>query len=207
MSGYLGLVFLLVIVGVSLFCAPAIASEFEERTALLMFPRPMKKTVFLIGKMLACYIVCGAVIILYYLCVMLISLIFAGFDFVIFGSLGLALLFMLGAGGFAFFLSAVAKKGTVAIIMSIAALLMVFNMVDGILAIYDIEPVFSLTYAGLDISNIIDKLPTVRGVDVPGAGITMSTFYPRHTLAIGIMGTWFAVTSVLSAILFRRREF
>jgi len=136
MSGYVGFVSLLVIIGVSLFCAPAIASEFEERTALLVFPRPIKKTSFLVGKMLACYIFVGMVIALFYVVCIALSFIFAhGVYISTFASLGLALLFMLGAGGFAFFLSSISKKGTIAIILAIAMLLMVFSIVDAILAL------------------------------------------------------------------------
>ena len=39
METYLMLADLMIIIGVSLFCASTIAAEFEERTALLMFPR------------------------------------------------------------------------------------------------------------------------------------------------------------------------
>jgi ABC-type transport system involved in multi-copper enzyme maturation permease subunit len=158
--------------------------------------------------MLACYIVCGGIIIMYYVVCIILSLVFAhGVDTNTFASLGLALLFMLGAGGFAFFVSAISKKGTVAIIITIAALLMIFNMVDQILAIYDIEPVFSLTYAGTDISNVLAGNTTLHNQPVGASGITMSYFYPSHALAVSIMTIWFAVTTVLSAIIFKKREF
>jgi len=208
MSDYLGLMMLFIIIGVSLFCAPAIASEFEERTALLVFPRPIKKSTFLAGKMLACYIVVGVVIILYYAICMILSLIFAhGLNIKAFGSLGLALLFMLGAGGFAFFLSSISKKGSTAIVLAIVILLLVFWMIiDSITALYGIEPVFSLTYAGTDISNIIDGTVTYSTY-VDQLGRDVWSFYPSHVLSVGIMTVWFAVTTVLSALIFRRREF
>jgi ABC-2 type transport system permease protein len=206
MSGYVGLISLLVIIGVSLLCAPAIASEFEERTGLLMFPRPMKKTSFFIGKLLACYIVCGGIIVIYYAISIVLSILSTGgVYFATFGSLGLALLFMMGAGGFAFLISAVFKKGSTAVIVTIAVLLMIFNIIDTTLMIFNIEPVFSLTYAGLDVSNIVDGLSTTTFP--PGFGIDGTFYYPTHAMAVSIMAVWAVVTTTLSVLLFRRREF
>jgi ABC-2 type transport system permease protein len=197
----------MVIVGAALFFASALVSEFEERTALLMFPRPMKKTSFFIGKVLACYIVCGAIIVMYYMVSMVISLLNTGTVYpAAFASLGLALLFMAAVGGFALLMSSVLKKGSTAIIMTIAAMLLVFNMIDGILFAVDIEPVFDLIYAGLDISNVVDGAVTVSNGSI-GFGMTGTLFYPSHALAVSVMGIWAAVTTFLAVILFGRREF
>ena len=204
---YVGFISLLIIVGVSLLCAPTIASEFEERTALLIFPRPIKRTSFFVGKVLACYIVCGAVIIAYYLACIVLSFIAAGGVYgSTFGSLGMALLFMLGAGGFALLMSSLFKKSSTAMIITIATLLLILGMIDGTMMVFNVEPVFSLTYAGVDILNIIQGASTSQqwlGIE----GMYMTIFYPSHLLSVSIMLTWFAVTTVLSALLFRRREF
>ncbi|MCL1984032.1 MAG: ABC transporter permease, partial [Methanomassiliicoccaceae archaeon] len=140
-SGYTGFVALLIIIGVSLFCAPTIAAEFEERTALLMFPRPIRKTSFFIGKALACYIICGLIVGLYYLICIILSLANTGsVDTNVFLSLGYALLFMVAAGGFALFLSSLLKKGSTAVIVTIAVLLLVFNIVDSMMMLFHVEP-------------------------------------------------------------------
>ena len=206
MQNYVGLITLFIIIGVSLFCAPAIASEFEERTALLMFPRPMKKTTFFIGKMTACYIVCGLIILGYYLVAMILSVLNTGTVYPnTFGSIGLAMLFMLGTGGFALLISSIFRKGSTAVIVTIAVLLLIFNIVDSMLMIFDIEPVFSITYAGLDVSNIIDGKVTTSFP--PGFGISGTFFYPTHTLAVSIMAIYASVATAIAAFLFARREF
>ncbi|MCL2607301.1 MAG: ABC transporter permease [Methanomassiliicoccaceae archaeon] len=206
MSSYVAFISLLIIVGVSLLCAPAIASEFEERTALLLFPRPIKRTSFFVGKVLACYIVCGVTIIAYYLACMLLSFIVAGgVDVKALGSLGMALLFMLGAGGFAFLMSALFKKGSTAVIITIAMLLLVLGMIEGIMMFFNVEPLFSLTYASLDIMNIIEGNVTQQMAI--GGGMYMTLFYPSHLVSVTIMLSYFAVTTALSAFLFKRREF
>jgi ABC-2 type transport system permease protein len=203
---YVGMVNLMVILGVSLFCASAIASEFEERTALLMFPRPIKKTSFFTGKVLACYAVCGGVIALYYAVCMVFCLAYTGgLDATAFASLGYALLFMLGAGGFALFISSVSGRGSIAVVITIATLLLVFNIIDGMFFMFNVEPVFSITYAAVDILNVIQGEVTSTWHLMDGMSIT--NFYPAHWLSITIMTTWFLVTTVLAALIFGRREF
>jgi ABC-2 type transport system permease protein len=216
METYLSFITLLLIIGVSLLCGSTIAAEFEERTALLMFPRPMKRTSFFIGKILACFIVCGAVIVLYYAVCMLVSLIAAGgIDPNTLISLGMAILFMLGAGGLALLMSTLFKKGSTAIIFTIVLLLLVFNIIDRIMAAFEVEPIFSITYAGKDIMNAISGLHSGIPEDIPPGileslekmGISLMQYYPTRALAIGIMLTWFTVSTVISAWLFKNKEF
>jgi len=205
-SDYVSLMSIFIIVGVSLFCAATIASEFDERTALLIFPRPMKRTSLFVGKALACYIVCGGVIALYYGVSMAISLLNTGTIYpAAFASLGLALLFMLGAGGFALLMSSLFSKGAFAVIITIATLLLIFNIIDGVGSIFSFEPIFSLTYAGMDISNVIVG-NTTDLVYVEHMG-WITVFYPEHGVAVAIMSVWAVVTTTLSAIIFHRKEF
>jgi len=198
LAWYVTSVDMLVVIGVALFCAPAIASEFEERTALLIFPRPMRKTSFFLGKAAACYLVCGAVIILYYMMAVVMSLING--DSVIlsdlFTSLGLALLFMLGTGGFALLMSSILKKGSTAVIVTIAVLFMVFNIVDMMYNTFIGEPLFSITYAAGNISAVI-----YDGFSIFGA------IHPTVFISVCIMTAWTVVTTTISAVLFGRREF
>ena len=212
MKMYMGLVYIMVILGVSLLCASTIASEFEERTALLMFPRPIKKTSFFAGKVLACYIICGLIVIIYYLVCMIVSVIAAGGicpD--TFGSLGMALLYMVGAGGFALVMSSLFKKSSSAIIVTIMILFMVFLIVDNIMISSGVEPMFSINYAGKDILNFVSRDPTgIYDFDLTPYGfkdMTFTTANPTHAMAAWICAIWAAVTTVISAILFKRREF
>jgi ABC-2 type transport system permease protein len=213
METYLSLIDIVLIIGVSLFCAAAIAAEFEERTALLMFPRPIKKTSFFIGKMLACYIVCGGVLAAYYgLCIIVSIINTGGLDMHTFGSLGMALLFMVAAGGFALLMSSVFKKGSTAIIITIATLLLIFQIVGAIMETFGVEPIFSVTYAAKDIVNIISENVTESfTLDLSHMGgpseFKYSVFYPSRGLAIGIMATWAIVTTALSALIFSKKEF
>jgi len=210
MELYVALMPIMIIIGVSLIFAPAIASEFEERTALLMFPRPMKKTTFFMGKLLSCFILCGAVVLLYYAVCIVGSLIIAGgLELKVFGSMGMALLFTAGTGGFALLMSSLFKKGSTSIIITVLILFLVFySMMDGMFIMFDVEPVFSITYAGMDILNFISGHPSgLQTVNVMGVEMEMMYYYPTHVLAVSVMSVWAAVTITLSALLFRRREF
>ena len=208
-TAYVGFVFLLVIIGVSLFCAPTIASEFEERTALLMFPRPIRKTSFFLGKVLACYIICGLIVLLYYVIGIILTV--AGGGSVgtsAFLSLGYAIMFMIATGGFAFFLSSLLKKGSTAVIVTIAVLLLVFNIIDGMMMLFQVEPLFSITYAGTDIVNIIvGDVTSFTDLSDYGLDMVVGNYYPAHSMSAFIMVAWASVTTMLSALLFHRREF
>jgi ABC-2 type transport system permease protein len=215
MEQYLSFVYILLIIGVSLLCASTITSEFEERTALLMFPRPIKKISFFLGKVLACYIVVGGVLLIYYgICIIMSFGAAGGLDMNTFGSLGIALLFMIGAGGFALLMSSIFKKSSSAIIVTIMVMLLVFSIIDSVLIFNSVEPVFSVTYASNDIINFIAGDPTgLRSVYLPDMGIhipgfeTMTMANPTHGLAAAICVIWAAVTTTISAVLFKRREF
>ena len=214
METYLSMVNLLIVIGVALFCASTIAAEFEERTALLMFPRPIKKTSFFLGKVLACYIVCGVIILIYYLACMLMSLVAAdGLDMNVFGSLGIAMMFMFGAGGFALLMSSIFKRGAMAVIVTIAVLMLVFNIVDSMLSMFGTEPIYSITYAAKDIINFISQNDLHIFYDIgemvgnPDLDFVIEDFYPSHLKAFSIAAIWGVVTTTISALLFRRKEF
>jgi ABC-2 type transport system permease protein len=211
MSAYTSFVSIMIIIAVSLICGSAIASEFEERTALLMFPRPMKRMTFFIGKALSSFIACGAVVMLYYgVCVLLSLLCTGGLDMNTFGSLGIAMLFILGTGGFALLMSSLFKKGTISIIVTILVLLLAFYMIiDSTMIFFEVEPTFSVTYAGMDIQNYIAGRPSgLQTVEaMPGMEMDVMFLYPTHAMAASLCIAWFAVTTTISALLFRRKEF
>ena len=57
LSMYGGSLPFLILIGAVLFASYTIVSEFEERTYLLLFTRPIKKTSIFVGKFLACYFI------------------------------------------------------------------------------------------------------------------------------------------------------
>jgi len=212
MSSYVSLLFLFLIIGVSMFCASAIASEFDERTALLIFPRPMKRISLFIGKALASFIVIGIVILLYYSISMVLCLAKTGsVPASAFASMGMAMLFVLGAGGFALLMSTVFKKGLIAVIVTLLVLLLVMWFIVDLMVgpILNIEPVFSVTYGSGGITNVINGFVSYSETfEIEGMGsVTTSTFFPSNVTAIAIMSIYAIITTTLAALLFSRKEF
>lgn len=204
-SGYVSWVSTLIIIAVTLFSAGALVSEFEERTGFLVFPRPVKRSTLFAGKYLASFLVCAALMVLYYLVSCILSLVFTGsVYFETIYSLGLAMLFIIGTSGFAFFLSAVMQKGSTAAILVFATLFLIMSMLEGIMMVVNSDPFFILSHAGISISNVIDQATTT--VIPIGEGMTMTSYYPKTDVAAAVMVVWGVVCSALALVFFYRRE-
>ncbi|MCL1978903.1 MAG: ABC transporter permease, partial [Methanomassiliicoccaceae archaeon] len=98
---YMGsMVQLYVILLATLFFASIIVSEFEERTALILFTKPLKKWSVFLGKISAALLIGFAFILIFYAVTAVISLIALGtVTSALLKSLGLALICMVGLGG------------------------------------------------------------------------------------------------------------
>lgn len=75
---YLRFITILAIVAVTIFSSGLLVSEYEERTGLLLFTRPIKKESIFAGKFLAGFITSTFVIIIYYVIVAIMSYIITG---------------------------------------------------------------------------------------------------------------------------------
>lgn len=194
-------VWILVSIGVPLFAASALSSEFEERTALLMFTRPVRKTSIFMGKFLAAFLISTVGIVFYYVVAFIVS--FAVTGSVVteaYASLGLSVLFILGATGFSLMLSAFFKRSTSAIIVAILSFILILQMIYGVLMIAGIDPWFELTYAASSIVQVIAQEPnsSIEGFNI---------LYPEIGISAVVMVVWCAVTSLIALLLFKRREF
>jgi len=212
--GYASMISLFVIFGATLFASGALVSEFEERTALLTFTRPIKKESVFFGKMLASFLFTAMFILAYYLIVIVISLIVAGgvADNVL-PSIGISMLYILAVNAVAFLISAFLKKGSTAAIMTFILFLLIFQMLTGIMMIFGIEPVYDLTYASTAIQSIISGAVTSPIIDSSTGdtlimfGREMYNYVPTVGLAVSIMVVWLIVATAIAMVQFKRREF
>jgi len=198
---YISFSTILIILAVTLFAADSIASEYEYRTGLLLFPRPMKRESMFIGKFVASYLVSAAMILLFYISVFIIS--YAVTGEVIsegFTSLGMALLYILAATGFGFMLSAFMARGNTAAIMLFATLLLIFPIIDSVFMFAAIEPVFSLSYSGDAVYNAVAGLTTQDSM-----GFTI--YYAQLSTAVPVLVAWTVLTAAIAVLKFKRREF
>ena len=202
-TNYTGFVTTLIVIGVPLFAASALSSEFEERTALLMFTRPIKKESIFIGKFIGSFLIASAGILLYYVFAMIMSFAVAGsLDSATLESLGIALIFVFAAGGFSMLLSSIFKRSTNAVILSIFALLLILPMITMILTVADIKPWFELTFAAGAIDQVIANYADFA---IPEMDLVFK--YPETGISIIVMLVWGVVTSIIALFNFKRREF
>ncbi len=198
MMTYMGFISITIILAVTLFATDSIASEYEYRTGLLLFPRPMKREVLFGGKFLASYLVSAVMITIFYLSVYIISLVVTGS--VVsegFTSLGMALLYVLAATGLGFLLSSFLSRGSTAAILLFALLLMLFPIIDLALMASGTEPVFSLTYSGDAAYHAVSGTETYM----------VFGFIPQLSTSAMVLLMWAVLTTAIAALKFKRREF
>ncbi|MFA6710112.1 MAG: ABC transporter permease [Candidatus Methanomethylophilaceae archaeon] len=196
---YVSFVSLIVLLAATLFASVTIVSEYEERTALILFTRPIKKSSIFLGKFLASLVIGVAFVGLYYLSVALISLIVAGgVDVGLAKSLLLALMYVIGTFGVAMLISSVMKKASTSTIIVFVILLMILPIISAIVIVSQTP----------DITNLDSYYDAWWMLDQAANAITsvVSTTVDiaRESL---VMVTWGLVPTLIAFILFKRREF
>jgi len=204
---YAGYVTLLVIVGATLFAGDAIVSEFQNRTGYLLFPKPVKRWVLLVGKFLASTGAMFLVLLLYYATVLVLGLAVTG-DFSVLGveSLLLAMLYSVAAMSVGYLISSVMKGTTGAQVLTFSLFLFIFNIVTRVLTLGDVEPWFAVTFAGEVVADItLEPYPVDRTASGEGP-LAVSSFVPDVGVSIAVMVAYAAVSLMLTCFFFKRRE-
>ena len=124
---------LVVLMAATLFASISIVSEYEERTALIVFTRPIRKTSIFVGKALACLTLTIAFTALYYLIAIIVSAIINGsVSGDMFVSFGLSCAYAFGTIGVAMLVSSIMKKGSTSTIITfviLAVIITAFSLV------------------------------------------------------------------------------
>jgi ABC-2 type transport system permease protein len=126
LSAYLSYASMVILLIVALLSSVALVSEFEERTALILFTRPLKRTTIFVGKIVACVLIETLMMGLYYVLVAIMLLVFTQeipATFLI--SFGFCFLYIFAASGIAFVISAFFKRSSICTIISLLILLLV----------------------------------------------------------------------------------
>lgn len=190
---YIMIMSLLVLVAITLFASTALVSEFEERTALILFTKPIRKWSIFLGKFLASLIVTVGFVLIYYAVVIILCLIGPGYvDGAIFVSLGLSVCYTFGCAGIGFLISSVMKKSSTSSILTFFTLALLLNMVLSVIMIaaHIEDPWFVLTYAANDILYVLDPMQTAHAAR-----------------AAAVMIVWGVSSALVSYFLFRKRDF
>ncbi len=211
-SDYTTWVQIIVLIGAVAFASGALSSEFEKRTGLLMFPQPVKRTTFLIGKYLSSTIVVALALGAYYLAVSILSLaIVGGVPGTIVLSYGFALLYGMAVCAVAMLFSSILKTNTASIVATVLTFMMVMTLVEQLLSISNIDPFFMASNAGNAISYALQSpypvtyTTTLNGP--VGSAMTLTTYIPTGITATLVLLGYAAISLVLANTLFKRRQF
>ena len=214
-SMYVAFASLMAVLAATLFASNTIVSEFEERTALILFTRPVKKSSIFVGKLIACLIVEGVVIAAYYLIGILVAFLVSG-DLVtsFLPSLAMALAYVFATSGVAMLVSSFSKKGGTSAVITFITILMIIPIVSMVLETSGIDTWFMLDTASDAILNSIPEY--VESINE--AYVTMGENFgfdlsgmmaeAADTVVSGlVMLAWGVATYLVAWILFARREF
>lgn len=192
-QSYISFLQLLLLIGATLFSSVTIVSEFEGRTALTLFTKPVRKYSIVIGKFCAAYVLNLGIVLLYFvLSAVAVAIKTGGVASEMAASFGYCALYAFSLTGIALFFSALMKKSSSASILTFIFILMA-PMVIAMVAVLamDIDP--SEMWYVLDVASAA----VVNCFDGPIANPV------RDSL---VMVLWGLVPAVAGYFLFRRRE-
>jgi len=219
-SGGLNFISFLTLFAACLFFSGIICSEFNKRTGFIVFPK-INKYKLIIGKYLGNLILVVGIVTVYYFILGLFGLYYYGgpINVRFFYSYGFAVLYIIALSSFVTLFSSFMKNVNVTIIITLIILLIGLNIADQIITLIfkdAFEPLYSLAYLGLLITNILQNpFPDPRYVEFSFGGMGMGfggdfTFGTWLTPSIGIGTTllivYIVVFFLLAALLFKRRQ-
>ena len=145
---------LVVLMASTLFASISIVSEYEERTALIVFTRPIRKTSIFMGKMLACFIVTIGFTLLYYIVAIIVGLIVEqSFNADMLISFGMACAYAFATTGIAMLVSSVLKKGSTSTIITFVILAVIVMAMSLVLQAASVDTSWLLYDAANSIQN------------------------------------------------------
>ncbi len=187
----------------------AISMDFGSASGYYMLVQPVRRWVLLLGRYAAAFVAALTIGFVYVAVGLIGAAYFFGAGAVPLGplgeSIGLLLLFLLGALSAAFSFSALFRSPAVGMIVSVLVLYLGFSIVDGVFALSDIEPWFSIQYAGQAISEVFGSSFSHRVV-LHVARLRIITYHPYPAEAALIMAGYFVLFLVLALFIYDRKE-
>lgn len=200
----LSFVTIISLLGATLFSSVTLVSEFEEKTALVLFTKPIGRSSIFVGKFLAALILnLGTIIIYYILTIIITAILTKGVPVAAGASLFYACVYTFTLTGFAILFSSFMKKASTSTILTFVFLF---------LGLPIIEVIVAAVTGGLDVNNgTIDTwyFPDIAAgciqkcIADPMTGAAASyTDGLRDTL---VMLIWGIVPTVAAYYIFKRR--
>jgi ABC-2 type transport system permease protein len=186
------------------FSSDAIAGEFEGKTGYILFANPIRHSILIAGKYLACILATLPILAITYGINVLITLNIYGWVPLAptVESFAYTVLFVGSVIAMTFFFSSMLKGGMGAAIVMLLLLVMGFPIIHGIFVTsVGADPVFLLTRAGMAIPSVY---AAAAGIQLPG--FISSLIIIDVVDAVGVMILYIAVFLSLSVVITRRRE-
>jgi ABC-2 type transport system permease protein len=199
----------LIIICIVFFGADALVSEYQTRTAYLLFPNPIKKEVMFLGKFLASFIASLSMVGLFYGLIVALSLLsIGGVAFYLPLSFAFAALFLISILAVAFFISSIMKGSTGAIVLTFFLMFMILPIVQSVGMISGMKMWFLVTFTGDLTSTSLnwDHYPVDSVETYPGMGFTLYNYYPDPGTSVVVMVAYLIVFGAISMYLFKRKE-
>lgn len=203
---------IIVLIGAVAFASGALSSEFEKRTGLLMFPQPVKRTTYLVGKYLSSIIVMALALGIYYIVVGILSAAIVGdVPGTMLVSYGFAVLYGMAVCAVAMLFSSILKTNTASIVATVLTFLMVMTIVGQLLSMSNIDPFFMTSNAGGAISYSLESpYPssfTSTSYTPDGGSSNSTTYVPSEIAAVAVLLSYVVVSLMAANVLFKRRQF
>ena len=154
----LGFVNWLIVISAAIFAGDAISSEFQNKTGLLLFASPQRRTSIFVGKYSAALIATYLGVLLYYLITALEMVHIYGVESIsieFYKSLFIALIYSTSVVSVIYFFSSVFKRSITASLIGFFLFLMILPIIAGVLKGVDVEPWFLVTYSGELIQDVL----------------------------------------------------
>ena len=133
LRSFISLLNLILLIGATLFSSVTLVSEFEEKTSLVLFTKPIRRASIFFGKFLAAYILNFGFTVVYYILAAIVVLVkTGGFTPNMFISIGFCMAYIFALTGIAMFFSSVMKKSSSASILTFVFLLLVPSIITAI---------------------------------------------------------------------------
>ena len=197
----------LVVLSALFFGGDAISSEYGNKTGYFLFPNPIKRWTILWGKFLASLLASLIVVGLYW------GIAFGDTFFVkgtieieAYKSFALTLLYLLSLLALTYMFSSFFKSSAVSITITAILYFFVFNVVNSIAMLTGIEPLFSITYAGGVIENVLRNPYPTHMETLQAGGMKMTIFNVQLLTGMEIMLAYFIISTAIATIVITYRE-
>jgi len=201
---------LIVLLCATFFGSDALVSEFQQRTAFLLFPNPVKRWVILAGKFLASLAASALTLgIFYALIAVTVGIIDRDVPSALAPSLAIALIYMTSVVSVAYFLSAYLKSTVSASILTFFLFFLILPIIDSVLTFAAVKPWFSLSFVGGIMTYIMESpYPTDSSIMLPMGqnGMQIMQYYPVISVSLVVIFAYAVISLGLAYRGFGRRD-